>query len=569
MDSRAQEIRELLCEHPLSEILEVCIGGTSKYYDYLLAEDKGLTRTKVTKIRNGGFSEDGTIFEIVVAEHIVSIDYISLELSGQPTDITHFKPTKYDKRTKVLYVLSMSGKMTTTLAATPANKVFVVSDLKFLVSSTLRYFMRQAPSIMQPHIKPSVKPETPTHLNSKQKEALEAIFTHPMSYIWGAPGTGKTKAVMAAAISSYIKSKAHIAIFAPTNNALEQILYGLLPELISAGISTKKILRIGAESEAFRELYPDVCEMQYSLEMDAGKFSTYKRSPAKASVVAATLDTYILREDLHLLQFDHHFLDEAGFANQIKTLAICTNGTPLTLLGDHCQLSPVCEMSKAEQAKSENSDVFVWGMSGIYIGNLLTKTPNEAKQIYFDDGPPSFELLHKVDLLQTHRYGKNLAHILDSMIYKNGLFSSLEDTGVYFVDTGVSAIEGLANEIEAKAVKKLIEKLRTKKTEEIGILTPFNNQVKLLKKLLPIEKDTIMTIHKSQGREFDIVVFSPVSLHYHLTNSDNKQARYAINVALSRVKQTLIIVCDVAMWMKNDRQLITKILQNGIEIKMS
>lgn len=67
-----------------------------------------------------------------------------------------------------------------------------------------------------------------TKLNQNQKDAVDSIFENRYSYIWGPPGTGKTKAVLSTALINYITSNKKVLIVAPTNVALEQILLGVL-----------------------------------------------------------------------------------------------------------------------------------------------------------------------------------------------------------------------------------------------------------------------------------------------------------------------------------------------------
>ena len=79
--------------------------------------------------------------------------------------------------------------------------------------------------------------------SEEQKNAVAAALSQPFSYICGASGTGKTQFVLARCILAYVQSQKRIWITAPTNNAVEQMLYGVLPILQEAGISLRKVLR--------------------------------------------------------------------------------------------------------------------------------------------------------------------------------------------------------------------------------------------------------------------------------------------------------------------------------------
>ena len=69
---------------------------------------------------------------------------------------------------------------------------------------------------------------------------------------------------------------------------------------------------------------------------------------------------------------EHIFLDEAGYANIIKALTIFNYNIPITFLGDHLQLPPVCEIGDRKiKNEEEFHNVFVWSQSAIYMENLF------------------------------------------------------------------------------------------------------------------------------------------------------------------------------------------------------
>ena len=52
-----------------------------------------------------------------------------------------------------------------------------------------------------------------------------------------------------------------VLVTAPTNNAVEQTLYGMIPVLEEAGIDySSQIVRLGMASTDFRDKYPQICE---------------------------------------------------------------------------------------------------------------------------------------------------------------------------------------------------------------------------------------------------------------------------------------------------------------------
>ena len=79
-----------------------------------------------------------------------------------------------------------------------------------------------------------------------------------------------------------------------------------------------------------------------------------------------------------------------------------------------------------------------------------------------------------------------------------------------------------------------------------------------------------MTIHKSQGSEWETVIISVADTsNMWFTNTQKRQTRALelINTAVSRAKHDLIIVCDYAYWIRQNNQLITELLKNAKQWK--
>ena len=74
--------------------------------------------------------------------------------------------------------------------------------------------------------------------------------------------------------------------------------------------------------------------------------------------------------------------------------------------------------------------------------------------------------------------------------------------------------------------------------EEIGIITPYNDQVRGMIKALKNEKIDIATVHKFQGREKEAIIIS--SVDDEITEfTDNP---FLLNVAISRAKNKLVLI---------------------------
>lgn len=316
-------------------------------------------------------------------------------------------------------------------------------------------------------------------------------------------------------------------------------------------------------------LLREFCSEKEKLE----NYSTETRIES-AQVIGATIDTYLHRFKEKRANVAHIFIDEAGYASIVKALTVFTSKTPVTFLGDHKQLPPVCEIKKSDIKKDKDiSEVFVWDQSAIYIGDLWTaKNLDAALQKYFTSIKPSYVDFPKSTLTESFRFGPNLAKVLDKYVYEEG-FNSQVDQDTELIICNVSNPQssrgrGRLNEAEALAIQDLVIK-NFKVKDSVAILAPYNDQIKTLKKLLPDFKDEnkILTVHKSQGREWDTVIYSVCDIGngrrpwFTDTISTISNGLNNVNTAVSRAKKRLIICCSYDEWINRNNQLIKGLLE--------
>ena len=124
---------------------------------------------------------------------------------------------------------------------------------------------------------------------------------------------------------------------------------------------------------------------------------------------------------------------------------------------------------------------------------------------------------------------------------------------------------------EVQIIKELVKNLK----DDFAILTPYKNQVKLLKEVLGRSYfENIMTIHKSQGSEWNTVIFSVVDdslfgkrkMFFTDSLNENFKSLNLINTVVSRTKKRLIIVANEEFWIN---QKNTQLIGNMISISKS
>lgn len=605
------------------------INATSIYYEYLQNHNLGCEQLQIL-----GINIQEAIIKFFIKAKFVNTDSLMLDVCGRYTPLSEeagFCVLFYDEKTGILAIECLDFALLEKIEKHKSD-IKLFSDLKFLIRNLEMFFenaksfalpTKNPPLAKNPHFAtnphsrldstnstdfPMQSTQIATHyteskestdftksttapnpaqdfapkdyLNAEQKSALMCALSEPFSYIWGAPGSGKTQVVLFEALLYYIYNGLPVCVLAPTNSALEQVLIALISKFDTLGLNREKILRLGTPSNAFLEKYTEVCDpqvLQKKAKDSLFSSATPRTRLKEALLIGMTMDGFIKKHSSLGIDFCHFFLDECAFTPLIKALALTTQNTPITLLGDHKQLMPICEMPTS-QIKGDKIWANLFNLSSLFLEDFFAHSAEVSAPIFSksQSSPLCFTQSDSAKtafciLRQTHRYGDNLAKILDSHIYHNGLKGKQENTRIFYIDCPNAIIEDKQNITEARAIAALTKELEKQKApflsqndfSDFAIITPFIKQKKLLSDC-GVSYRRIWTIHGSQGQEFDTVIFSPVMLHHHLTDSRNTNACYALNVAISRIKKQLIIVCDRAYWLRFRGQFLSEILANAL-----
>ena len=201
------------------------------------------------------------------------------------------------------------------------------------------------------------------------------------------------------------------------------------------------------------------------------------------------------------------------------------------------------------------------------------------KEAYLSNKEASIVKLPKVNLKQTYRFGTQLANILDQYVYKNGFTSAIGDGG--FKLECIDAVNmtslpgGRVNPAESDAIKDVLLNIEG----SVAILTPYKGQVAHLQKNLKglIDSNQIMSIHKSQGQEWDTVIISVVdhqsygAYGKYFTSSLNQDSNglKIVNTAVSRAKKRLIIVGHKGFWIAHKEELLGELFRSATQVSLS
>ena len=289
--------------------------------------------------------------------------------------------------------------------------------------------------------------------------------------------------------------------------------------------------------------------------------------------MAATVDTFLNRiSPNNTFNINHIFLDEAGYCSIIKATALLAYNCPVTFLGDHMQLPPICEMSDDEIRDNNKPCVSLWAQSALYAEDIFEQNIEKICETYLTHKNATFLKLKKCNLTYTYRFDNKLAKILADTVYLEKFCGNINhSTDIFFIDSGKrsKADKKRVSNSECKAIYNYI---KSHNNEDIGIITPYKAQKEAITKELSQarQRDNVLTVHGSQGREWNTVLISVVdTIDKWFTDSQRVESngKCVINTAVSRAKRKLIFVCDAEYWKTQNNQLIGKLLSIADEFK--
>lgn len=427
-----------------------------------------------------------------------------------------------------------------------------------------------------------------TGLNPSQQAAVEKIVSaQDLAIVHGPPGTGKTTTLVQAIKSLISQGEKQLLVVAPSNTAVDLLSEKLAGEglnvlrignparvsdrLMSLTLDSKmaehgrmkdikKLKKQAAEfknmahkykrsfGKAERDQRKALFDEAHKIMKDVGKTEQYIIDDlvGRAQVITATLvgsNHYTIRG----LQFNTVVIDEAGQALEPACWIPILKAQKVILAGDHFQLSPTIKSAKAAHD----------GLSNTLLEKCITLHPeavvlleeqyrmNEAIMTY------SSQVFYQ-NKLQAH------ASVAQRLLFTaDAPFSYVDTAGCGFDEKPEGT--SMANAEEAGFLFKHLEKLVTELNEHyttenfptIAIVSPYKEQIRLLKDQqqhwpglqLYQDKISVNTIDSFQGQERDIVYIS-------MTRSNTKgeigflSDIRRMNVAMTRARKKLIIIGD-------------------------
>lgn len=529
---------------------------------------------------------EGVSFEFRTSEAIYNCEVIEFD---------YVNATLFFSSSRSIYVTVGSRVVSDATMNTVAlmNLLKEISEQKIEETIPLHKFLNNSTK----NLKSIQHSDFPSYLNEylsedkSQFDAFKAALDKDITFIWGPPGTGKSYTLAAIIMALHKMEGERTAVCCLSNVAVDQLVnkvVGII-EVEEPEMPRGEFYRAGRTQDekliATDFLFPDdskSMEIRKRIKSASKKLDFYKKANkqysdeaikikaklkdareelkehtdyliSRVKVVFSTIANFVMNSRLKDSEFDNLIVDEASMLAQPQLIALARKVTKrIILVGDFQQLAPITT-------------------AGVPI-----LRDNVFKLCGIDIAHTNHPALHQ--LLNQRRSNPKLVEVInhsfyaDRLIAKNSKYNSIVARapysgcviGMYSVlDGAVRFTRGgtRQNIANADAVMKLLDiySQDEEETFSIGVITPYTGQVSMLKARF-IEKNysldfqervKIGTVHTFQGSECDVIIFDLVDCSkfekgkpYFGRIYSGEQGEQLLNVAISRARHKLIIVCD-------------------------
>ncbi|KAK1834909.1 RNA dependent RNA polymerase-domain-containing protein [Podospora conica] len=400
-------------------------------------------------------------------------------------------------------------------------------------------------------------------LNASQSSAVLASLTHPVTCLWGPPGTGKTETI----VSILVAIRTHhpdvrLLVTAPTHNAVDNVMLRYLSSLPSDPPPLRVSTEVRKVSPLLLRYTVDALVGGEDIHSNRRAYANAKKQVSQATVVFSTC----IGAGLGLLRgqrFGAVVVDEASQLTEPAAVVPLVKGCEkAVLVGDHVQLRPTVGVEA----------------DGVGFGVSLFERMFTARE---GDGDGVARRMLDVQ----YRMHGDICGIVSGEFYsgllKTGVEPGTREVGrsgfpwpvgkvtpgrtgkMVFVECGDPEDVGgksKSNQGQARVCLKVCTLLSDgsgedeggkgpseEKKASIAVLTPYTAQVALLTKLLAglgphVE---VCSIDGFQGREAEVVVFVTVRSNPHQEIGFLKDRR-RLNVALTRARRGVVLIGNEA-----------------------
>lgn len=428
-------------------------------------------------------------------------------------------------------------------------------------------------------------------LNPLQERAAAAVLSEPLWWVWGPPGTGKTRTLGAIAAEVFARGE-RLLVAAHSNVAVDAAIVATANELEARGLEEALrnglVVRAGpamldeardrrlSSREQVLQQHPEHAASIQTLtrrlkapglgpdelrrtrqELAAARAAVRELERdliGRAAVLFATLPKCAIDETIFGRSFTAAIVDEASMAYPCQvTLAAALATQRVAVFGDFRQLAPIVTSADADVQALLGADAFT--AAGI------TRSVDRGV------------VPHDVSMLTTqHRMHPAIRQPVSELSYlgrlDDGRMVERQNTAtalaaphpgapIVAINSRLLGARGWRSHDQSRlnplsavwSVRLCLAALVT--VERAALLTPYRAQAHLMtalvRELKLRERVTVGTVHRMQGAEapavvFDLVDAPPLGVPGRILQEPT--GRRLVNVALSRAKGKLVVVGD-------------------------
>ncbi|HOP85633.1 MAG TPA: ATP-dependent RecD-like DNA helicase [Syntrophorhabdaceae bacterium] len=383
--------------------------------------------------------------------------------------------------------------------------------------------------------------------SEKQKEAIKAAINSKVMIITGGPGTGKTT-IIKAIIEIYKAMNQRILLAAPTGRAAKRMTN-------ATGYEAKTIHRL----------------LEYS--PSNGSFKRNEKNPLEADIViideTSMIDTTLM----------YHFLKSV---KTTTTLILVGDVDQLPSVGAGNILKDIIDSGKIHTVKLD--EIFRQSKESMIIVNA--HRINKGDMPYLKFSKDGFKDFFFTELYEPQEVARYIIYLCSEILPKKFGFNPIEDIQVITpMYKGIAGVSNLNNELQDALNKNECTLIRGAHAFKIGdkVMQLRNNYDKDvfngdIGKIISIDKelqevkvnfdDKLVTydfseldeitlayaisVHKSQGSEYPVVIIPVLTHHYIMLQ------RNLLYTAITRGKKLVFLVGTkraIAMAVKNNKPL--------------
>lgn len=379
----------------------------------------------------------------------------------------------------------------------------------------------------------------PERLNTKQREACEAIAKLPSIYcIQGPPGTGKTD-VLSCIATLFSENGFEVAIISKTHQAVNNAL-NKIRKYDDRGF----VIKIGDELKGQELVDNVICSdtyRHYTEERSVLK----KKADGRADIVGMTLQAAVFNLGLMNRGFQPRvvIVDEAGQIPLSEASILGTSGAgTIVFIGDDKQMPPIYH--EALEGHELSQSIFK------HLCSLYPEFETSLQETYrMNEDITRLISTNFYEPYGEHIYASEFSRYRNLILKSNNEVLSSEDS-IIIKSVSIGSEWEENNPEEAEFIATLIHDAINAGMEvnDIAVITPFRRQVRCIreavKKVLDDELPLIDTVERLQGQDVDLIIisFATTSPFYYPKVKEFLLNKNRLNVMISRAKKKVLIL---------------------------